>query len=69
MIEEIIIPELEEYLNTSWESHKAWSFKEIAQIERYYGKVPTKELAKIMKRTVSSIQCKASLLGIKYDER
>ena len=47
---------------------KKWSKREIEVLKKYYGRIPTKDLAKIFGRTIDAVQHKASALGLRFPE-
>jgi hypothetical protein len=48
-------------------TRRPWSKQETAILCQFYGSVPTPVLAKKLDRTVTSIQNKASGLGLRFD--
>jgi len=47
---------------------RKWSEREIEVLKEYYGKIPTRDLARVLRRSVDAIQCKASALGLRFPE-
>ena len=62
--QDVVIPELEE----STASYRMWTDREIAILNKYYGKASTRDIAKVLKRTSSAIQAKALELGLSFKE-
>lgn len=50
----------------TWQTHHdlVWTLEEQDLLRENYGRIPTKELCKILKRTKRAIRCKASKLGV-----
>ena len=46
--------------------YRFWADKEEATMSKYYGKVPTRELAMAMGRSISSVRNKADLMGLQH---
>jgi len=55
--QEVIVPELEALVATH-KGVKKWSTTDEGVLDKYYGKVPTKELARILGRTPESVERK-----------
>jgi hypothetical protein len=62
---EIIIPELEELVETQ-SLRKYWTIEEETILKQYYGRVPTHELAKYLGRTKHAVEIKAGLLEVGF---
>lgn len=60
---EAIIPELEE-LPAITPSRRPWTDREIAVLERYYGRRETKAIARALKRTPNAVGFKARSMGL-----
>lgn len=54
--------ELESLIGTK--RQRDWTGPEEAKMKRYYGKVPTPALARILDRSICSVQSKAATLGL-----
>lgn len=59
--EEIIVPELEALVGT-YDGPKPWTEADKAAVRKYYGKVPTKAIAKQIGRTSEAVVTMASKL-------
>lgn len=60
----IVIPEFEDWIKTHGVSFNPWSTEEEEILREYYGKIPTKMLAKKLNRSIKSVQEKARREGI-----
>jgi hypothetical protein len=62
---EIIVPELEEMLKSPpAPRYRPWSDIDEGRLERYYGKVPLRNLMKVLGRTRTSVLSKARDMGL-----
>lgn len=66
-IKEIVIPELEPFVGKT--THNHWSDHETEVLRRYYNRVPVKQLAEYLRRSIASVQCKARMEGVQGEER
>jgi hypothetical protein len=61
-VEDLKVPELEKLIGVG--SPRTYTDQDIARIRRYYGKVPLRALAKVLKRNPDAVMKKANSLGI-----
>jgi len=47
---------------------RRWSEREIEVLKEYYGRIPTRDLARIFNRTVDAVKQQASRLGLRFPE-
>ncbi|RLI87770.1 MAG: hypothetical protein DRP01_01175 [Archaeoglobales archaeon] len=47
---------------------RRWSEREIEVLKEYYGRIPTRDLARILSRTVDAVKQKANTLGLRFPE-
>mgnify|MGYP000229835438 CR=1 FL=1 len=47
---------------------KKWSKREIEVLKKYYGKIPTRDLARILGRSIDAVSHKAGALGLRFPE-
>jgi len=50
-------------------SFRWWSDEEIEVLRKYYGKIPTNDLARVLNRTPEAVRAQASRLGIRFPEQ
>lgn len=64
-----LVPSLEAILGKTSAYHNRWSIADEAKMTRYYGKVPTRELCKILDKSLCSVHTKASRMGLCYTKQ
>lgn len=64
MIEEVIIPELEE-IAASYIPRGTWTDRQHAILDRYYGRVPISRLRDVVGHSIDAIHREAARRGLK----
>jgi predicted AAA+ superfamily ATPase len=50
-------------------SFRFWSDEEIEILRKYYGQIPTNDLARVLNRTPEAVRAQASRFGIRFPEQ
>jgi hypothetical protein len=67
-VQTIVIPELEEAARI-YKPMRLWSEKDNAILRKYYNRVPTSRLGGYLKRSVTSMQQHAVVIGITTEKK
>lgn len=63
-LETFVVPELENAISPRPYINAEWPDRDVQVLLKYYGRVPNKNLVKVLNRTLSAITSKAARLGI-----
>ena len=67
-VDGVCVPELEALVGTS-RAYSLWSEADMAVLDRYYGRVPTKAIAAQLGRSLGSVTNKAQSIGLQGARR